>query len=382
MTTLFLPAVASGGPTVDIIHNCDAMTLLKALPDGCVNTIISSPPYFGLRSYVDADSPLKSMEIGLEDTPQAFVQRLVDVFHEARRVLRDDGTLWLNLGDSYNSGAQFNNGRSTTALATQGKIYRESVVDQKWPGHRALIPGLKAKDLIGIPWMVAFALRADGWYLRSDIIWAKKNSMPESVTDRPTKAHEYIFLLAKSERYFYDADAIKDPASESSMARLERAVSDQHKNINGAPGQIPHTLSQPRPNLKQDGTGNRRYTGFNERYDSAPKNMANKRTVWNVATQSFPDAHFATFPPKLIEPCILAGCPKGGLVLDPFSGAGTTALVAKQHGRHYIGCDLNPEYVQMANLRVNGTGIDRLNAKDPAPITDLPMFAALESEVV
>lgn len=352
-------AIVKWRPEIDHIYCWDALSFLSQMETGSVNCIVTSPPYFGLRQYLPDGHPDMQVQIGLEDTPQAFVDRLVDVFREAKRVLRDDGTLWLNLGDSYNSGAQFNNGRSSTVLATQGKIYRESVDDRKWPGHRSLIPGLKSKDLIGIPWRVAFALQADGWYLRSDCIWHKPNPMPESVTDRPTKAHEYLFLLAKSERYFYDADAIKEQAvNEGEIVVLgEKSFSK---------GQARGAGVEPTGNGKADV------------YIVPPGR--NRRTVWTVTTQPYSEAHFATFPPALIEPCILAGCPKGGLVLDPFMGAGTTALVAKQRGRHYIGCDLNPAYVEMATLRVEGSGIDRLNAKPAAPVTDLPLFASLEGQ--
>jgi len=277
----------------------DALEMLKTLPDGSVHCCVTSPPYWGLRDYgVDG-------QLGLEQTPEEYVENLVGVMREVRRVLRDDGTLWLNLGDSYNGVGRGEkaNGMQVAARATKQRT----------------ICGLKPKDMVGIPWRVAFALQADGWWLRSDIIWVKPNPMPESVTDRPTKAHEYIFLLSKSRTYYYDGDAICEPA-----------VYGDHPR-NGVPGTI----------IKMSHQGQR--TGYR-----------NKRTVWTVATKPFLGAHFATFPLDLIRPCVLAGCPPGGTVLDPFFGAGTTGLVAKQEGRGYIGIELNAEYVEMARNRING----------------------------
>jgi DNA modification methylase len=264
----------------------------------------------------------------LEATPDAFVAEMVAVFREVKRVLRDDGTLWLNLGDSYaaQGGAQV---KGTKQVAGSQ--------DGAWNGVARRAPdGLKPKDLIGIPWRVAFALQADGWYLRSDIIWHKPNPMPESVTDRPTKSHEYIFLLTKSATYHYDADAIREPWSSdrddmrskgvrTGTAYLGSGISNSEKN--GAKG---------------DGA----------RVEGDSPEGRNKRTVWTVATQPFKGAHFATFPPALIEPCILAGCPKGGTVLDPFGGAGTTGLVADRLGRNAVLCELNPEYATMAESRI------------------------------
>jgi DNA modification methylase len=256
----------------------------------------------------------------------AYVSRLVDVFREVRRVLRDDGTLWLNLGDSY-AGASAGGHRPGVVPGEGG--------DQAGARNRNGVPrvaGLKPKDLVGIPWRVAFALQADGWYLRSDIIWAKSNPMPESVTDRPTKAHEYLFLLAKGERYHYDVDAVREPWA------------DERMGASGAQA-LPYS----------DGSGRRDTLGSDERRGlgvAPPVPGRNRRTVWTVATQPFDGAHFATFPPKLIEPCILAGCPVGGTVLDPFNGAGTTGLVAVNHGRQYVGIELNPTYAAMAEARI------------------------------
>ena len=296
----------------------DCRDVLRSLPAQSVHTCVTSPPYFGLRDY-GADG-----QIGLEPTPDDFVAALVAVFREVRRVLRDDGTVWLNLGDSYAS--------------TGGEVTRPGVTARAGntlatlhPSARADVPnGVKPKDLIGVPWMVAFALRADGWYLRSDIIWSKPNPMPESVTDRPTKAHEYLFLLSKEPRYFYDADAIREDLSLTAsyggvyaQEGKQVAVGNGHAGLTAA-----GRLIEPNPAGR------------------------NKRSVWTVATQPFAGAHFATFPPKLIEPCVLAGAPEGGRVLDPFAGAGTTGLVALQHGREFVGIELNPEYAQMARDRI------------------------------
>jgi DNA modification methylase len=261
----------------------DCIESMRGLPDQSVHTCVTSPPYFGLRDYGMPG------QIGLEETPEAFVARLVEVFREVRRVLRDDGTLWLNLGDSF----------------------------------------AKDKNLLGIPWRVAFALQANGWFLRQDIIWHKPNPMPESVTDRCTKAHEYIFLLSKSARYFYDADAIKEASAESSIARLSQPTLDQQAGSTRVPGKT---------------NGNMKAVGGETR---------NRRSVWTVTTKPFKGAHFATFPPDLIEPCILAGCPVGGTVLDPFGGSGTTAGVALRNSRNAILCELNPTYAAMMHDRVS-----------------------------
>lgn len=256
-------------------------------------TCVTSPPYFGLRDYGHDG------QIGLEQTPDEYIAALVEVFRCVRNVLADDGTLWLNIGDSYGAA---------------GAI-------RKPPA------GIKSKDLIGIPWMLAFALRDDGWYLRQDIIWHKPNPMPESVRDRCTKAHEYVFLLSKSEKYYFDNDSIRQPLSEST---LQRDKSPRGRSQNGGGS----AESMTGYDYGREGLGN---------MQSNPKG-ANKRSVWTVATRPYKGAHFATFPPALIEPCILAGSRRGDVVLDPFMGSGTTAQVALQHGRQYIGCELNPEY--------------------------------------
>ena len=296
------------------IYNMDCLEGLKQLPDNSINCCVTSPPYWGLRDYgVEG-------QLGLESTPEEYVAKMVEVFREVKRVLRDDGTLWLNLGDSYagNCSQASNNGRAGFGNA------RERLVNRKGEG-------LKPKDLVGIPWMVAFALRADGWYLRSDIIWYKPNTMPESVRDRPTKAHEYIFLLTKSKRYYYDNEAIKEDAKPESEKRYRSTFHTGKKEISG----------QGRPGNTSNTPGYKKWTG-----------KRNKRSVWTVIVKPFKEAHFATYPPDLIEPCILAGCPEGGVVLDPFMGSGTTGMVAAMHQRNFIGFELNPEYCKMAERRI------------------------------
>lgn len=290
----------------------DCIESMRAMPADSVHTCVTSPPYFGLRDYGHDG------QIGLETTPDEFVAALVAVFREVRRVLRDDGTLWLNLGDSY--GATGGN----TAM-TGGKHDADRGKKMGFGKLPKTETGLRPKNLLGIPWRVAFALQADGWYLRQDIIWSKPNPMPESVRDRCTKAHEYIFLLSKSPRYYFDHEAIKEPASQP---RGEPKQVAQHKQA---------VLGQ-----NKSGTLGTNY---------GPETR-NRRSVWTVTTKPFKGAHFATFPPDLIEPCILAGCPDGGTVLDPFGGAGTTGLVAQRHGRNAILCELNPEYAEMARERI------------------------------
>ena len=318
----------------------DCKELLKTIPEKSVNCCVTSPPYYGLRDYgVDG-------QIGLERSPEEYVASLVEVFREVWRVLRDDGTVWLNLGDCYagsgKDGAKYpeNAGRYKQGT-NRGSIGKPAVTEVNFGD-------IKSKNLLGIPWRVAFALQADGWYLRSDIIWHKPNPMPESVTDRPTKAHEYIFLLSKSERYYYDHEAIKEPASTTRPDQLEFGP----RPDKGFTGHM-----NDRRRKKTDDHENRTVKGFNDRWDAKetagenPKTR-NKRDVWTVATQGSTIPHFAMFPEKLIEPCILAGCPEGGVVLDPFFGAGTTGVVAAKHFRDYVGIELNPEYAKIAEMRV------------------------------
>ena len=268
-------------------------------------------------------------QIGLEQTPDAFVTELVMVFREVKRILRDDGTVWLNLGDSY---ASYRDGKATpdtTRGDSEGTLVKKGSAKNRMASTFSN-SFIKHKDLIGIPWRVAFALQADGWYLRQDIIWHKPNPMPESVTDRCTKAHEYIFLLSKSPKYYFDNEAIKEPVANSSVSRLSQ-------------NNLSNQLGSNRVPFKTNGT--MKAVGNTEN--------RNKRSVWTVTTKPFKGAHFATFPPDLIEPCILAGCPEGGMVLDPFGGSGTTGLVANRNNRNAIVCELNPDYVQICENRIS-----------------------------
>lgn len=288
----------------------DNRETLKQLEAGSVQTCITSPPYWGLRDYGQDD------QIGLEDSPEAFVEQLCLVFDEVWRVLADDGTLWLNLGDSYagNNSRASDNGRAGFGNEREGVFTKTG-------------EGLKTKDLVGIPWRVAFALQARGWYLRSEIIWHKPNPMPESVTDRPTKSHEHIFLLTKSAKYFYDHEAIKEDALTEPQAR--------DKNAEG---------------YQADYAGGDRFSKGERVFGADGKK--NKRDVWSVPVRGYAGAHFAVYPPELIEPCVLAGSRAGDTVLDPFSGSGTTGMVALRNGRNYIGCELNPEYAELSKQRI------------------------------
>lgn len=299
----------------------DCLERLRDIPDNSIQSCITSPPYWGLRDYgVDG-------QIGLEKTPEEYVSKMVEIFKEVRRVLKDDGTLWLNLGDSYFGGG---NNRGNIKTLSEKQLSNH--------GSNGRVAGkikwchdiLKSKDLVGIPWRVAFALQSDGWYLRQDIIWHKPNPMPESVKDRCTKSHEYIFLLSKSQKYFFDIDAIKEPA----------------KNPEGPRNKRPHE--------KFDNADiNKQYFATRENvHKIGPRDTRQKRSVWSITSKPFKGAHFATFPPDLIEPCVLAGSKVGDIVLDPFNGAGTTGVVSKRHGRSYIGIELNPDYLEIAKKRI------------------------------
>lgn len=301
---------------IEIILLGDAAEQLRTLDADSVHCCVTSPPYFGLRDYGVAG------QIGQEGTPEEYIGRLVEVFREVRRVLRPDGTLWVNIGDSYTSG-----GRKTRDY------------DKKLPARAAdqrpsTPPGMKPKDLMGIPWTLAFALRSDGWYLRQDIIWHKPRCIPESVRDRCTRSHEYIFLCSKSEHYFFDAAAIKEPTAETTKVRMAQDIQHQAGSL-----RQPGKSNGP---LKPGGDGVAR----------------NKRSVWNVCPAYFKGAHFAVFPEKLVEPCILAGCPEDGIVLDPFTGSGTTGAVAKRLRRNFVGIELNPEYREMAAVRIAAAEIE------------------------
>jgi DNA modification methylase len=328
----------------------DNAQLIKTIPDKYVNTIITSPPYYGLRDYG------RDGQIGLEETPQMYVDAMVEVFRCVWDVLEDDGTLWLNIGDTY-----YNYRGRTDAFCKQTVSKTMQDLPSHSPTRNNKLEGLKGKDLIGIPWMLAFALRADGWYLRQDIIWHKPNPMPESVKDRCTKAHEYIFLLSKSDKYHFDSVAIEEPIQDVTALRMLRGVSDTHKNVNGAPGQTKHTMNQPRPNVRKEfdssmGGGGTSFVGHSG-YRKADgtlmiKPTRNKRSVWTVNTKPFKGAHFAVFPEELIEPCILAGAPADSIVLDPFMGSGTTAAMALRLGRQYLGCELNEDYKPLQDSRI------------------------------
>jgi len=367
---------------VDKIICGDCLDILQTIPDRTIQTCITSPPYWGLRDYGTAtweggdpecahkaakeksrydyampesaqcgthkgmkegtDSPKWKdtcpdcgavkidAQLGLEKTPEEYVSKMVTVFREVRRVLKDDGTLWLNLGDSYSSGGRGSYDKSLVSK-TSGLENHSAGIDRATPLWA------KPKDLLGIPWRVAFALQSDGWYLRSDIIWSKPNPMPESVTDRPTKAHEYLFLMSKSQKYYYDADAIK-----------EKSVTKPH-----SPGWS-STVSD-RNDRSPDNEANQREWGDGK---------SNKRSVWNIATQPFPEAHFAVMPEKLVEPCVLAGSREGDIVLDPFAGAGTVPYVAKEFQRQYIGIELNAEYIKIAEKRLVQKTLDLTNQFD------------------
>lgn len=375
------------------LYHGDCREILPGLRSDEAQTCVTSPPYWGLRDYGHPN------QTGLEATPEEFVATLVDVFREVRRVLREDGTFWLNLGDSYaraaekgqhkpgDSGKQdyiITNGggraanmmnlKSETQGSSDGKVgladrapFRagssraDGVLDGRSIRNRDGVPpvvGMKPKDLIGIPWRVAFALQSDGWWLRSDIIWAKPNPMPESVTDRPTKAHEYLFLLAKAERYYYDSEAIAEPLAPSSIERLSQPSLNEQIGSTRA-----HAGDKTNGNMKAVG----KKTGGNFSRDYAEAQLShggmalerpvystrNRRSVWEIATQPYPEAHFATFPEALIKPPILAGSASGTIVLDPFAGAGTTLLVAKELGRRAIGIEIEERYCEIAAKRLS-----------------------------
>lgn len=313
----------------------DALEQLRGLPPDSVHACVTSPPYYNLRDYGAAG------QIGMEETPEIYVDKLVELFREVRRVLRTDGTLWVNIGDSY---AGSGKGRMADGTHYNKKPSKSGNYGGIRNGllTKTTAPGCKPKDLIGIPWMLAFALRVDGWYLRQDIVWNKPNCMPESVRDRCTKSHEYIFLLSKSERYYFDAEAISEPVAGESTKRYIR------EQRNGA-GAISHAPRFGGDKYGPD-TSDETRTKSGKPYVAKPRR--NKRDVWTVSTSGFRGAHFAVFPEKLIEPCILAGCPEGGTVLDPFAGSGTTGVVCKRLGRNFVGVEINPEYERMARERI------------------------------
>ena len=340
-------------PKARLIYGVDVIQGLKLLKEASVDTVCTGPPYWGLRDYG------RTGQIGLEQTPEEYVTKIVEVFREVRRVLKPNGTLWVNLGDSYaadrggtHQPAETLAGGVSGYMEDGSKINRDRY-DGYNPSRNAKLAGLKHKDLVGIPWRVAFALQADGWYLRNDIIWAKPNPMPESVQDRCTKSHEYIFLMAHPDskgRYYYDAEAIREESSESSLKRS--------------------SLMRTGTSTKHEMTDAKEQRCVN--MDHGPYGAGrNKRTIWDVTLVPYRGSHFAVFPPKLIEPMIKAGCPKGGVVLDVFSGSATTGMVALELQRNYIGIDLNDDYLPLAKARLLGKSAPGPSSNEPNPILDL-----------
>lgn len=315
----------------------DALEVLKSLPSNLVNCIVTSPPYYRQRDY-----GFKG-QIGMEATPEKYISRLVEVFREAKRVLRNDGTLWVNIADSYAG-----SGKGAANYPENVKKYKQGT-NHGSLSCKASIKSTnskyKPKDLIGIPWMLAFALRADGWYLRQDIIWSKPNPMPESVQDRCTKSHEYIFLLSKSKKYYFDADAIKtDAINPLDDIRRMNQVKDTHKY---KPDNLMNGIRQRKQKPNIDTKGGNQGIG-----DIPTKLKANKRSVWTVVAKPYKEAHFATFPEKLIDDCIKAGCPENGIVLDMFSGSGTTFITSRKLNRNAIAIEFKPDYIKISDKRI------------------------------
>lgn len=342
----------------------DALTELRKLPAESVHCVVTSPPYWGLRDYGSEG------QLGLERTFDEFLSKLVAIFEEVRRVLRSDGTCWVNMGDSY--GGNMSGGFASSTLdhyanGLTAETIKAKVVRRHLSTHRKESP-VPPKNIIGQPWRLAFRLQDAGWCLRQDIIWHKPNPMPESVTDRCTKSHEYLFLLTKGTEYFFDAAAIRERASSGTSARRALGISPESKHINiVGPGCRPQTMNRPRasgvnPKADLSAPGVKQNASFPAAVSEVLP-FRNKRSVWTIQPEAFPGAHFATFPTALVEPCILAGSPRGGVVVDPFSGSGTTGVVALRHGRSFIGIELNPEYISMARRRISG---------------DAPLFNSLE----
>lgn len=326
-------------PELNKIYQGDCLDIISKWPPNFIDCCVTSPPYWGLRDYGIEG------QLGLEKTPEEYVNKIRDIFWQVRRVLKNEGSLWLNLGDSYAGSGKGHSDKLNTACIVGG------------PNQGYTDKILKPKDLVGIPWRVAFALQESGWYLRQDIIWHKPNPMPESVEDRCTKAHEYIFLMSKSSKYYYDIDKIREPhGADERLNGIERA---RKYGYNGK------STYQDWYNKQRQGKDwvNKKETGDKLTFSTRKAKTTfpnlihpigvNKRSVWTISTQAFSGAHFATFPEDLIRPCILAGCPSGGIVFDPFMGAGTTALVVKKNGCNFLGCELNPAYIEMANKRIS-----------------------------
>lgn len=330
-----------------ILHG-DALSVLKTLAAESVDCCVTSPPYYNLRDY-GCDG-----QIGLEKTPEEYIQKLVEIFREVKRVLKKDGTLWVNIADSYAGSGKGRVKGGSAKKETFGKVQSSNAGTINGILTKTTSENCKPKDLIGIPWMLAFALRADGWYLRQDIIWAKPNPMPESVKDRCTKSHEYIFMLSKNPRYYFDSKSIQEDSVsyDKRPSALQRA---REKNYKTKDRENPEAYLKSLPrfggNKYGDSTDKHHQTKSGNVYEYRPKR--NKRDVWYITTKPYKGAHFATFPPDLIEPCILAGCPEGGIVLDPFGGSGTTGMVARQNGRDFILIELNKEYVKLCEERTD-----------------------------
>ena len=344
---------------LDKVYNMDCLSGLRQMPDNSVDCCITSPPYYALRDYGCEG------QIGLEDTPQAYIDRLTEVFMEVYRVMKPTGTLWVNIGDSYNGNKKGNTEANKNKRVAESNHFEKKLLD-----------GAKQKDLIGIPWMLAFSLRNEGWYLRQDIIWSKPNAMPESVKDRCVKSHEYIFLLSKSQKYYFDYEQIQEKAvtCENCPTGIERnRLFDYDSKQNNHPEAYLINRTQKQGYAKAGGhrdqsggypmrTKNCQYDGQTpnsmhlRRENGLPDNqyyVRNKRDVWSVNTKPDLNAHFAVYPEELIRPCVLAGCPVGGVILDPFMGSGTTARCARRWGRHYIGFELNQEYIKIINEKTN-----------------------------
>lgn len=376
------------------IYQGDCLEILKQLPDESIDCCVTSPPYYGLRDYGtgtwvggDPKCPHKRIskyspntitghgqeelvgnvgdaiyktvcplcgavrvdkQIGLEETPEEYIKKLTEVFHEVKRVLKDDGTLWVNIGDTYNSNSYHKDEKSSGygKHGTNRGVY-ENVVE------RPTAKNCKPKDLIGIPWMLAFSLRADGWYLRQDIIWSKTNPMPEPVQDRCTKSHEYIFLLSKQSHYYYDAESISEPIADATIKRLAQDVENQDGSYTPSKGNGNTKAVFPRFGGSKYGENEDKHFAIYSGKEWKPTGKRNKRDVWQISVQPTREAHFATFPEKLVEPCILAGCREDGVVLDPFFGSGTTGRVAERLNRRWIGIELNPKYIEIAKKRTN-----------------------------
>lgn len=329
-------------------HEGDALAVLKTFPDKAVHCIVTSPPYYKQRRYGHPN------ELGHEATPESYIERLCDIFEESKRVLVDEGTLWVVIGDSF-----WGSGKQGQMHMYSDKKVRPSINKEKQGlTTKGKHSEIKPKDLIGIPWMMAFELRKRGWWLRQDNIWHKTNAMPEPVKDRTSRNHEYVFMFSKSYKYYYDADSIKTSLKPSSVARYSQDIENQ-KGSNRPETKANGPIKAERKINKQDGHG-RRYEGFNERWNNMTKEEqdklgANKRTVWSIGTVALKDDHYAAYPMALIQPCILAGCPVGGIVLDMFHGSGNTGLAAILSNRKFVGIDIVNKNVKMAHRRINNS---------------------------